>query len=67
MLKKLTKVDLVNFKSYEKETIDLSGDIVVIWGESREGKSNLIKSLLFNLYNIVPSNMARTGIVTGKQ
>ena len=55
----LTKVDLVNFKSYEKETIDLSGDIVVIWGESREGKSNLIKALLFNLYNIVPSNMAK--------
>ena len=61
MLKKITKVDLVNFKSYERETIDLSGDIVVIWGESREGKSNLIKSLLFNLYNIVPSNMARMG------
>ena len=58
MLKKITKVDLVDFKSYERETIDLSGDIVVIWGESREGKSNLIKALLFNLYNIVPSKIS---------
>jgi chromosome segregation ATPase len=52
----LTKIEIENFKSYEKIVIDLTEGINVIYGDPQAGKSNIFRAL-----DLLMSNRPRGG------
>ena len=41
----ISKINLINFRNYEKENIDLNNHINVFYGENAQGKTNIIESI----------------------
>ena len=41
----ISKINLINFRNYEKENIELNNHINVFYGENAQGKTNIIESI----------------------
>ena len=41
----LKKIELINFRNYEKQEINLGKDINIFYGDNAQGKTNIIESV----------------------
>jgi predicted ATP-dependent endonuclease of OLD family len=56
---KIAKIELENFLSFEKISLDLSENLNIILGKNESGKSNFLKALkVFNSENLNYQNIA---------
>ena len=41
----LKKIELINFRNYEKQEINLGKNINIFYGDNAQGKTNIIESI----------------------
>ena len=46
----INKIELENFRNYEKQTINLNKEINIIYGNNAQGKTNIIESVFLCAY-----------------
>ncbi len=44
----INKIELNNFRNYEKESIELNKNLNIFYGENAQGKTNIIESIFFS-------------------
>ena len=47
---KITKLELLNFRNYEKQKIKFNNNINIFYGDNAQGKTNIIESIFISAF-----------------